>query len=375
MPQPPIKMRRAAFIASPEEWAAGFGLQHPLKPERLKRTFELLQAYDAFAAPNVRLVPARMATEAELGYYHTVEYIDVVRRLSRGERGVPQAKYGLGPGDNPVFPGMFEVYGLAVGGALVAAELLLSGEVDVAFNMAGGLHHGGPDFASGFCIFSDASVVLRWLVQQGLRVAYVDIDVHHGDGVQAAFYDSDRALTISLHECGHFLFPGTGFVDEIGVGAGKGYSVNLPFPPYTDGSIYLPAFEAIVPPLVERFNPDLLVTQLGVDTHYRDPLAQLCLTTNDHLRLFERLESLAPRWLALGGGGYDLGVVPRAWTLAFGVMSGQSFPDQLPASYREKYLGEWLSDRETPLINVSDQARIDREVDSTLSELKRLHRL
>ncbi|MCP4519994.1 MAG: acetoin utilization protein AcuC, partial [Delftia sp.] len=173
-----------------------------------------------------------------------------------------------------------------------------------------------------------------------LRVAYVDIDAHHGDGVQAAFYDTDQVLTISLHQAGILFYPGTGFPEEIGSGAGHGYSINLPFFIYSSEELYLSAFRQVVPPLVRQFNPDVLVTQLGVDAHHRDPLPQLMLTTHGYVALVEELKALAGEaghWLALGGGGYDVDVVARAWTLAYGVMSGQNFPDELPPAYSARY--------------------------------------
>lgn len=368
-------MRRAVFLSAPAAWEHGHGPQHPLKPERLQRTFELLQEYGAFDAPNVHVVTPRPATEDELALFHTREYIKVVRALSAGNTRLPAWCYGFGPGDNPIFERMYETESLKVGSSLAGAAMLANGECDVAFSFIGGLHHAQSDRASGFCVFNDAAIAIRWLMRQGLRVAYVDIDVHHGDGVQAAFYDTDQALTISLHQDGRTLFPGTGFVDEIGTGAGIGYSVNAPLPPYTDDETYLWAFHQVVPPLLERFQADVVVTQLGVDTHYNDPLAQLALTTAGHLALFEALEKLSPRWLALGGGGYDIGVVPRAWTLAFGVMSGQSFPDELPEQYRARYGGQWLRDRERPHLNEATRRQARQSVEAVVAQVKQRHNI
>lgn len=368
-------MRRAVFLCSAEVWARGHGPQHPLKPDRLKRTFELLQELGAFDASNVQLVELRQATEQELALFHTPEYIEVVQALSRGQADLPAWRYGFGPGDNPLFSGMYESEALKAGGAIQAAEMLLAGTCDVAFNFSGGLHHAGPAAASGFCVFNDAPVAIHWLRQQGLRVAYVDIDVHHGDGVQAAFYDTDQVLTISLHQDPRTLFPGTGFAHETGEGKGRGYSVNVPLPPGTNDEAYLSAFRAIVPPMLERYDPDLVVTQLGVDTHFRDPLANLALTTRGHLALFQELDRLAPRWLALGGGGYALEVVPRSWTIAFGVMCGHSWPDELPEGYRARYGGSWLNDHEAPDLSPRLRGQIDQAVASVISEVRRLHDL
>jgi acetoin utilization protein AcuC len=372
-------MPSAIFLSSPALWQHGHGPSHPLKPERLRRTYEVLDEYGAFSAPGARLVPPRPAADDELAYFHEREYIDAVRALSAGEAALPAGRYGFGPGDNPVFEGMYESEALKAGSALLAAELLLRGECAVAFSFSGGLHHGAPALASGFCVFNDIAVAVHWLLRQGRRVAYVDIDVHHGDGVQDAFYKTDQVLTISLHQDGRTLFPGRGFVGEAGAGPGLGCSVNVPLPPYTDDERYLYAFDAVVPPLLERFRPDVLVTQLGVDTHYLDPLARLALTTSGHLALFERLGRLAERlqapWLALGGGGYNLDVVPRSWALAFGVMSGQPWPEALPPGYRSRYGGQLLRDQGGAQARLTDNARLQAAVEAVVQAVRRVHNL
>lgn len=361
---------RAACVFSQAMCQAGHGAAHPLKPERLQRTCDLLMAYRAFDAEGSQLVPARPATVEELTLFHTEEYVSAVERLSRGDRGVSAARYNFGPGDNPVWPGMFETTALKVGGSLVAADLLLTGQADVAFSFAGGLHHAGPNFASGFCVFNDPAVVIHHLLRHGLRVAYVDIDAHHADGVQNAFYDTDQVLTISLHESGRYLFPGTGFVEEIGRGKGRGFSINVPLFPYTDDDTYLWAFEQVVPPQIARFQPDIVVSQLGTDTHWRDPLTHLSLTTAGYVAVVERIRDLAPRWLALGGGGYDVTVVPHTWTLAYGVMSGQDFPDELPSAYAQQYEAGWLRDRHAPHIDPGTRAQARRYAEERVARLK-----
>jgi acetoin utilization protein AcuC len=321
-------------------WSFGHGANHPLKPERLRRTFELLTAYGAFEVPGSRVVEPPPASRDDLLLFHTADYVDAVERLGRGDARADPWRYGFGPGDNPVFPGMYEVEALKTGGTLEGARLLVSGAAVRAFAFGGGFHHAGPSKAHGFCVFNDAAVAIRWLVAEGLRVAYVDVDAHHGDGVQEAFYDSDRVLTISLHQTPLTLFPGTGFPEEVGEGAGRGYSLNVPLAPYTGDELYLWAFRQVVPPAVARFAPDVLVTQLGVDTHFADPLAQLLLTTQGYEAVVRELAALAPDrtpWLALGGGGYAVDVVPRAWTLAYGVISGQEFPDEFPEAYAREY--------------------------------------
>jgi acetoin utilization protein AcuC len=338
---------QAAFICTEELWSKGFGETHPLKPERLQRTFDLLTAYHAFDAPNSHLVTPRPASCEELLLFHTPEYVDAVASLSRGKARAQAMRYNFRPDETPVFAGMYETAALKVGAAMTGARLIVEGQMDVAFSFAGGMHHARPALASGFCIFNDAAVAINWLLRQGLRVAYVDIDAHHGDGVQAAFYDTDQVLTISLHQAGILFYPGTGFPEEIGSDAGYGYSINLPFMIYTSEELYLRAFRQVVPLLVRQFAPDILVTQLGVDAHYRDPLPLLMLTTHGYVALIEELKALADdagRWLALGGGGYDVDVVPRAWALAYGVMSEQRFPDELPPTYSARYGSGQLHD-------------------------------
>jgi acetoin utilization protein AcuC len=349
----------AAFICTEELWAQGFGGDHPLRPERLERTYELLTAYRAFDAPNSHLVKPGPTSREDLLLFHTPEYVDAVVGLSddlnslkgRGADLVSAWHYGFRPDETPVFPGMYESESLKVGAALTAARLITEGQVQVAFSFAGGMHHARPTQASGFCVFNDAAVAIHWLLRRGLRVAYVDIDVHHGDGVQAAFYDTDQVLTISLHQAGILFYPGTGFPEELGTGAGYGYSINVPFLIYTSEELYLQAFRQVVPPLVRQFGPDVLVTQLGVDTHYRDKLGSLLLTTHGYVALIEEFRSLADGigcWLALGGGGYAVDVVPRAWTLAYGVMSRQTFPNELPPAYSQRYGPGQLHDTEGP---------------------------
>ena len=365
-------MSRVAFICDEALWAAGHPPGHPLRHERLRNTWEMLQAYRAFDASNVRVVPPRPATTDELATFHTREYIEAVGRLSQGEPGVDPAHYNFGPGDNPVFEGMFESESLKVGAALVGAELLLNNEVDVAFSFAGGLHHARPDHASGFCVFGDGAIAIRRMLAEGWRVAYVDIDAHHGDGVQAAFYDDPRVLTISFHESGYFLFPGTGFPNELGEGAGRGFSVNLPLFPHTDDETFVWAFDQIVPPLVEQFAPDVVVAQLGLDAHWRDPLTHLSLTSRGFEPLFQRIHALAPRWLALGGGGYDISVVPRLWTLAWGVMSNQAFPNDLPKAIAANYAPPLLHDTASAPLEPPQRQRARIAAEAAVEELRKL---
>jgi acetoin utilization protein AcuC len=317
------------------------GPQHPLRPARVILTRELIKAYGLVDGERVVETPARDATDDELRLVHTERYIDATKRAGHGEDG-PWWEFGYGPGDNPIFPNMHEASARVVGASLVAAEAVLSGRAEHAFNPAGGLHHAMPERASGFCVYDDPAIAIAWLLANGAeRVAYVDVDVHHGDGPQAIFYGDPRVLTISIHQTGLTLFPGTGFVDEVGSGEARGTKVNVPLPPYTGNQGWLMAFEALVPPLVKAWKPAVLVTQLGCDTHHTDPLAMLGLTTSAYAETARALHDLAHgaaggRWVATGGGGYRWArVVPRAWTIYFAQMCGAEIPDEVPESWIE----------------------------------------
>jgi len=318
-----------------------FGHGHPLRPERADLAVEMMRAVGLFDCPRVKLVPARPASDAELVRVHDPDYVRCVAEASMGLGGGAMFwQYGLGTSDDPVFAGMHEAAARVAGATLVGAELIRKGEALHAFVPSGGLHHAMRANASGFCIYDDPAVAIAALLDAGAeRVVYVDLDVHHGDGVQAAFYENPRVLTISMHQTGATLFPGTGYVDEIGWGAGRGYAVNLPLWPGTTDRVYLAAFRALVPPLVGAYRPEVIVTQLGCDTHHSDPLAALALTTNAYSVLARELHGLAHRvsegrWLATGGGGYRwLQVAPRAWTIYAAEMAGLELPAAAPEEF------------------------------------------
>ena len=329
---------RTAFIYSDALSQHSLSEMHPMKPVRLRYTYELLEAYGAFDAPDVSLVTPRKATDEEIAWYHTPEYVSAVRGLNDGDSSVDQVRFNFGPGDNPAYDGIFDASALSTGATMTATEMLLSDEVDAAFSISGGLHHAMPSYTYGFCVFNDPVIGIKRLLAEGMKVAYIDIDCHHGDGVQHAFYDTDAVLTISLHESGAFLFPGTGYTQEIGAGKGRGYSVNVPLYPYTTDEVYLWALREVVLPLLQRFRPDALVTQLGIDSHFRDPITHLALTVQGHSAAVEELKPTGEtKWLALGGGGYDLQAVARAWALDFAAISGQQLPAQIPQAYGDRY--------------------------------------
>lgn len=309
-------MKPGSTVIVWDEALLGYDLggRHPLNPIRLDLTIRLARSLGVL--DGVPLVAPPQATDDELRTVHSDDYLAAVKQAPRGRRG-----HGLGTPDNPVFARMHEASALVAGGSLLAADRILSGDATRAVNIAGGLHHAMRNYASGFCIYNDCALAIRRLLDGGVaRVAYVDIDVHHGDGVEAAFFDDPRVLTISLHQHPSTLFPGTGNSADIGGPGAEGSAVNVPLPPGTGDDEWLRAFHAVVPALLRTFQPEVLVTQHGADTHAEDPLANLALSVDGQRAAHRALAQLAEttaggRWLALGGGGYSLfRVVPRSWT-------------------------------------------------------------
>jgi acetoin utilization protein AcuC len=351
----------AAYVYSPELRQYDHGPLHPLKPERFTLARELSEVCGLLSAPDVLDLPARPARDEEIATCHSTRYIEAVRAAGEGAPGRWEA-FGFGPGDNPIFARMHDAAAWVVGATLEAARAIAEGRALHAFSPAGGLHHAMPEQAWGFCIYNDPAIAIRWLLRQGFqRVAYIDLDVHHGDGVQAIFYREPRVLTISIHESGQFLFPGTGFVDEIGEGPAEGTKVNVPLPPGTADPEWLLSIDEIVLPLVRAWRPDILVTQLGCDTHATDPLAHFELSTFAYREAYARMHALAHevaggRWLATGGGGYQwAAVAPRAWTLAFAEMVGRELPETVPEAWAASVAERYGVDVPRPF--VEEQAR------------------
>lgn len=356
---------KRAFIYSDRFLRHDGGPSHPFQMRRLALTAALLEAYGVFDKSGVLWIEPEPASLDEAAQFHAPDYLRILQLADKGEEPPEARRYGLGQGDNPIVPGMLEGALLAAGASLQGARLVESGAAGTVLNIAGGLHHAMANQASGFCYLNDVVLAITHLVRQGRRVAYVALDARHGEGVQSAFYESDQVLTVSLHESGASPFPGSGSVDEIGRGRGRGFSVNLPFASGTDDETFVWGFEEIVPPLLEAFRPDMLVTQLGVNTLAVDPLAHLNLTTHGFVRIIRRLKALNLPWLALGGGGNAIHAVARAWTLAFSVMADADLPDLLPAAclpmLREHGLhgvdGVWLRDRPEDAPRADEQAR------------------
>ena len=358
-----INANMATLVYSPELAAFDLGPNHPLKPVRYANTVELMRTSGLLESPDLRIVPPRPASQPEIERFHDHDYVDVVRAIGAGMIVPGMGEFGFGMGDNPPARGLYDAAALSSGSSIVATELAMSGASPVAFAIAGGVHHHAmPARASGFGVFNDAVIAIQSLVDDGLRIAYVDIDCHHGDGVQLGFYETDRVLTISIHESGQFLFPGTGYTDETGRGDGTGYSVNVPLAPYTGDEVWLEAFDKVVPPLLGSFEPDLVFTQLGIDTHFRDPITHLRLTTQGHNEAVRRLGELAGksgRWVAVGGGGYDPGAVARAWTMDLATMAGFELPERVPDSFNSIPVPATFADDSPPDLGpgVLDQTR------------------
>jgi len=367
---------KKAFVYTDAYFDYDYGLMHPLKIIRLKLAYELIKACGLLSLSSVQYLPTQKADEEDLALYHSREYLHVLKRASEGHANQGAYLFGLGPGDNPIFTGLYDWSLWVVGATLQAIDFVEWGEGDIAFNIAGGLHHAQKSRASGFCYINDPVIGISSLLRKEKRVVYLDVDAHHGDGVQWAFYETNQVLTISLHETGYTLFPGTGFENEIGEGVGEGYSVNVPFLPYTDDETYLWAFEEIVPPLIDAFQPDLVVTQLGVDTFYNDPLTKLNLSIHCFEKVIRRIKEIAPRWVALGGGGYDISNVARAWSLAWAVMNDVELKDELPEPYLEKAarLGIYekeLRDKRIPP-HYTQQEDIRRETKRVVNYIKKV---
>jgi len=333
-------MPTAALSYTPRFKEYDLGRSHPMRPSRVLRTYDLIRACGLLEPPSVSLHEPSQADEDTLALIHSPDYIAAVRAPAEGRSFSRPFRFGLGTVDTPITEGLYEAAALIVGASVQAADLVADGQASVAFNPAGGLHHAHRARAAGFCVFNDAAIAIAHLLRRtgdGVRIAYLDIDAHHGDGVQEAFYSRRDVLTISLHESGRYLYPSTGEVEEIGDGEGEGFSVNLPLSPYTNDYSYLWAFREAIIPMLEAFQPDFVVTQLGVDTHYSDPLTHMCLTTQGYLSVVQEIASRFPRWIALGGGGYNVETVPRAWTLAFAAMAGMEPPERIPKSQARRY--------------------------------------
>jgi len=322
---------RVAFVDTSPFWKYSYGPTHPFRLYRLMLTQKMQGAKGLLERLEI-LIPEPIAEE-KLLLFHTRDYLDVLKTANTGEYRDYMAMYGLGYGDNPVFPGVYDYSRLVAGASSMAAKWIVEGKADRTFNMAGGLHHAMPDRAYGFCYLNDPVVAIYELLERYNRILYLDIDAHHGDGVQVAFYYDDRVLTVSTHESGRYLFPGTGHEYEMGEGRGYGYALNVPFPPGAGDDVYTYAFGEVIIPAIKRFNPQVIVSQLGADALSGDPLTHWNLTLNSYLHVLRFLDSLNLPWVALGGGGYNMANVVKAWTWVLAVLTHREMDTEVPPEW------------------------------------------
>jgi len=317
-----LATKKAAFIYSEELEKFNYPAEHPFNTIRAKKTRDVINSLGLLTGEGRCEVAFVAAERLVLKKFHSARYLHALKTAAKGQWDTEALDMGIGTLDCPVFAGMYDYAVLATGGTLTAAKLILSDTAEVAFNPSGGFHHAGPEKASGFCYINDVALACTILAEEGKRVLYLDVDVHHGDGVVYAFYDRRDVMTISFHEGPGTLFPGTGREDEIGNGQGKGYCVNVPLPVGTYDEAYIKAFECIALPLITAYNPDVVVFELGVDALAGDPLAHLYLTNNVYANVIEHLLSFDKPIVATGGNGYNIANTVRAWALAWSIFAG-----------------------------------------------------
>lgn len=323
---------------------------HPFKPARARQMLDLLERYTLIHENNQQIVEPETLDRKQLHTFHTADYIEALEKTEKGEMTYESLKYSLGTGDNPVFKGMNDLALKASGATYKGAELILSGDACFCFNPVGGFHHAMRSRAGGFCYVNDIAIAIIKMLETANRIAYIDIDVHHGDGLQDAFYSDPRVLTISIHESGRSLFPGTGFEDELGEGDAYGYNVNIPLLNQSDDEVYMSAFNEVVPPLLKKFNPEIVVLQTGGDGHRDDPLANLNLTTNSYTEIYKSIKDLSPKILAAGGGGYNFYKTAVIWALAWAGLCGLT-----PRDYYAGAVGGMMFGPETEAGSLYDE--------------------
>jgi acetoin utilization protein AcuC len=343
---------QSAFIFSEDYETYQFHPNHPFNQKRVVLTKELLEAENCLTASQI--LSPRLATDDELALIHDRQYIEAIKKAGEGKLKDEEAlEFGVGTEDTPMFTNMHEASSLIVGGTLLAVDTVLQGRAAHALNLGGGLHHGFKRKASGFCIYNDGAVAIKYIREHyNLRVLYIDTDAHHGDGVQWAFYDDPNVCTLSIHETGRYLFPGTGNISERGIKEGFGYSFNIPIDAFTENESFLQVYESAFREICDFFQPDVIVTQNGADAHAYDPLTHLCAT----MSIYEKIPALAHelahtycngKWIALGGGGYDVWrVVPRAWAQIWSLMTiGDTLSGVLP----KQWISKWEKQSPVPL--------------------------
>ena len=364
--------RKAIFLHSPRIEGFSYPSSCPFKAERAGMTRRILRSMGMLTGRGRCETAPESATRDELERFHAARYLDVMIAAEGGTLDVEGLEMGLGSQECPVFVGMYEYAALACGATLSGARQILAGGADVTFNPSGGFHHAGPALASGFCYLNDVVLACGLLAEKGRRVAFLDVDAHHGDGVQNAFYDRRDVMTVSLHENGKTLIPGTGFENEIGVGEGRGYSVNVPLPEATYDEAYVRAFESLAVPVLGSYNPDVIVLELGMDGLAGDPLTHLQLTNNAYADVVQRILGFRKPVLATGGGGYNVDNTVRGWALAWAILCGEADGANVGLGGVMMETTDWhggLCDR---ALVPSDQQRRDVEpaIDATIEAVK-----
>jgi acetoin utilization protein AcuC len=363
---------KTALVYNEELLKYDFGPFHPLKPERLALTFELIKGLSLLDVSGSSLCSPRIATLEEILLFHTLDYVKQVQEAS--EKGTGR----LDLGDTPAFKGCYEVSCLVAGATLEAIDLVMTEKFEHAFSPGGGLHHAHKDRASGFCIFNDAAIGIAYLKNHYdlKRIMYVDVDAHHGDGVMYGFYRDPSLLDIDFHEDGNYLFPGTGQTTEIGEGLAKGLKINLPLPPFTSDRSFIYAFNKLVPKLAAKFKPEFVILQCGADAHAEDGLAHLSLTTATYESVTSTIHEIAHRFcggrlVALGGGGYNLSNTSRCWSIVYSRLIGAKCPEKIPSAWKTYF--ESITKEKTPQtlrdIAIERPGKKDLEVSNRVSDM------
>ena len=332
---------RIAYIYSDDFNRYDLGLSHPMNQKRIKishRLFQDLGIFDKSSTNVFSVTIKKPASEKDLQSVHTEEYIHEVKRLPKVADFNP--KMGLGTGDCPVFDGMYDISALVVGSALFGVDLIMNHDYSAAFIPMGGLHHAFPSRASGFCYFNDLAIAIKKLLTLGLRVAYIDTDLHHGDGIQAIFNHEPNVLTFDMHESGQFIFPGTGYPDDFGEGSAQGTKINFPLYMYTYDELYMKIFKRYLPLVINQYKPDILVWQAGLDGHYRDPMGHLMLSSHTYKEIATIIHQLADhtstRKMLIGaGGGYNPTSTARGWAIELATVADYNLPTKCPDSWLE----------------------------------------
>jgi len=369
--------KKTSFVFNPDISKYNYPPECPFNSQRAAMTREILQSMSLLTGDDFGEVRPTPASREAMEVLHSPDYLDILENAQQGQLGLDALEAGLGSADTPIFKGLYEYSALVAGASLAGADLISSGQAHMAFNPAGGLHHAGYASASGFCYVNDVALACSALTRGGKRVLYLDVDVHHGDGVQAAFYNRKDVLTVSLHQDGRTLFPGTGAITEIGAGEGNGYAVNLPFPAGTGDDLYLESFRAVVLPLAENYAPDFIVMEMGMDCLAGDPLAGLKLSNNAYAEVLAAMIALGHPMLVTGGGGYNPGNTARAWALAWTIMTGTDRKEQdlglsLGVGGVMLESTEWQAGlRDRPLVTDPEEIeRTGRETNTTVTALK-----